>query len=79
MSDAPERRGPSGDDWNLKDLRKSAKDRKLAGICGGLGEYTPIPSWLWRALFIGLIFAGGAGIIAYLVLWLCMPSAEAGQ
>ena len=64
---------------NVRNLKKSATDKKIAGVCGGLGEHTPVPSWLWRALFLFLIFVGGAGIIAYLVLWICMPAAEEGS
>lgn len=62
-------------DWNLKALRKSATDRQLDGICGGLGEHTPVPSWMWRVLFVALCFAGGAGAVAYLIFVLLMPKA----
>lgn len=61
---------------NLQNLRKSFSDKKLAGVCGGFGEYTPMPSWLWRAIFIASVFAGGMGIIVYLILWALMPEAE---
>jgi phage shock protein PspC (stress-responsive transcriptional regulator) len=60
-------------DWNLRELRKSACDKKIAGVCGGFGEYTPIPSWLWRVVFVTSLFAGGMGLIAYVILWVCMP------
>ncbi len=62
-------------DWNLRQLRKSSTDRQLDGICGGLGEYTPLPSWMWRVAFVALCFAGGAGVVAYLILSLLMPKA----
>ncbi len=61
----------------LRDLKKSAIDTKLAGICGGFGEYTPVPSWLWRVIFFVSLFVGGLGLITYLVLWLFMPSSNA--
>lgn len=60
----------------LRDLKKSATDTKLAGICGGFGEYTPVPSWLWRVIFFVSLFVGGLGLITYIVLWLFMPSAK---
>jgi len=63
--------------WNLRDLRRSAKDKKIAGICGGLGEHTPVPSWVWRAAFVTSLFIGGLGLIAYIVLWVSMPPAKA--
>ena len=60
----------------LHDLKKSRKDRQIAGICGGFGEYTPLPSWLWRAFFLASLLLGGLGLVAYIILWICMPSAE---
>lgn len=62
---------------DLKVLRKSSVDRQCDGICGGLGEHTPWPAWLWRALFVLLTFCYGAGLVIYLVLSAFMPSAEA--
>ena len=32
------------DERKLRDLKKSAGDCKLAGVCGGFSEYTPVPS-----------------------------------
>ena len=55
------------------DLRRSQRDSVIAGVCGCLGEYTPMPTWMWRALFILSIFFGGLGVLAYIVLWICMP------
>ncbi|MBN2570358.1 MAG: PspC domain-containing protein [Deltaproteobacteria bacterium] len=62
--------------WDLRALKKSARDKKIAGVCGGFGEYTPIPSWLWRVMFVSSLFLGGIGLIVYIILWICMPSAE---
>lgn len=46
----------------------------LGGVCGGLAEYSGIDPLLWRVGFVALTFAGGSGILLYLVLWLLMPS-----
>lgn len=59
--------------WNLEDLGKSVSDIQVAGVCGGLGAHTPVPSWLWRAGFLLLAFAGGAGLLVYAVLCYFMP------
>jgi phage shock protein PspC (stress-responsive transcriptional regulator) len=61
---------------NFRDLKKSATDSKIAGVCGGFGEYTAMPSWLWRVIFLVSLFLGGLGFITYVVLWICMPAAE---
>ena len=79
MVEEPKDKGTSEVLRNLREMRKSAQDKKIAGICGGFGEYTPLPSWLWRVIFLTSLFVGGVGLIAYIILWICMPSAKTGQ
>jgi phage shock protein PspC (stress-responsive transcriptional regulator) len=62
----------------LRNLRKSKTDKNISGVCGGLGEHTPVPSWIWRALFLVLLFCGGVGLIAYIILAICMPPPAKG-
>lgn len=53
------------------------KDRAMiAGVCSGLGHYFGIDPIIFRILFIASIFAGGAGLIAYIILWLVIPEAK---
>src|SRR5882724_3416746 len=59
----------------VQKLTKSKKDVWIGGVCGGLGEHTPIPSWVWRALFAVMIFGYGVGLAAYIVLWIFVPEA----
>jgi phage shock protein PspC (stress-responsive transcriptional regulator) len=54
-------------------FRRSSSDRWIAGLCGGLGQATGIASWIWRLMFVLLLFAGCAGILVYLLLWLVVP------
>jgi phage shock protein PspC (stress-responsive transcriptional regulator) len=65
------------DERKFRDLKKSVTDTKIAGVCGGFGEYTPLPSWMWRVIFLVSLFIGGLGLISYIILWICMPSADA--
>jgi phage shock protein PspC (stress-responsive transcriptional regulator) len=67
----------AGAAWNLQNLRRSTHDRRIEGVCGGLGEYTPVPAWMWRVAFASLIFASGLGLLAYLLLWIFVPSEQA--
>jgi signal transduction histidine kinase/phage shock protein PspC (stress-responsive transcriptional regulator) len=53
-------------------LRRSASDRVIAGVSGGLGERLEIDPVVIRLAFVVLTFAGGAGVIAYLGLFLMM-------
>ena len=58
----------------MKRLYLSDTDRKIGGICGGLGEYFDRDSTLFRVLFILLtILSFGFAIIAYLAMWLVIP------
>lgn len=54
-------------------LHLSKSDRKIAGVCGGLGEFLNVDPILFRATFVVLAFVGGFGIVLYIALWLVMP------
>ena len=66
-------------EWNLHTLAKSSSDVELTGICGGLGEHTPVPAWIWRVAFIALAFCGGAGLLLYGLLYVFMPDAQSAS
>lgn len=58
----------------MKKLYRSKKDRKLAGVCGGLGEYFGIDPTLIRVGFVLLALPGGLpGVLPYLILWIVIP------
>jgi phage shock protein PspC (stress-responsive transcriptional regulator) len=60
------------DDW-LHNFSKSETDRWIGGVRGGLGEHTPIPSWIWRLLFTLLVLCFGTGFLVYILLWIFVP------
>jgi len=45
----------------------------LGGVCGGLGHYLGIDPVLVRIAALVLVFAGGAGILLYLIGWIAIP------
>ena len=53
-------------------FRRSATDRWLGGVCGGLASATGMEAWLWRIVFT-LMLCTGFGLLAYLVLWIFVP------
>ena len=59
-------------DKNYKELRKSAGNRKICGVCGGIGEYFGIDPTIFRLLFV-LIGCTGTGIVAYIIMAIIMP------
>ncbi len=58
-------------------IYRSRKESLIAGVCGGLGEYFDIDPVIIRLIFVLLIFAGGAGLIGYIIAWIIIPQAPA--
>lgn len=56
----------------INGLRRSATDRWVGGVCGGLATATGMEAWLWRIVFT-LMLCTGFGLLAYLVLWIFVP------
>lgn len=58
-----------------KKLYKSQKDRKLSGVCAGLGEYLGLDATLIRLCWVlGTLFtAGCVGVIGYIVCVAVIP------
>ncbi len=54
-------------------LYRSRKDRMIAGVCGGLGEYFCVDPTLIRLVAVLFIFLGGAAFLVYMILWLLVP------
>lgn len=55
-------------------LYLSDKDRKIAGVCGGLADYFGIDSTIVRVLWaLAVLVSYGTGFILYLVFWLIVP------
>lgn len=56
-----------------KRLCRSQTDKKIAGVCGGVAEYFGRDLTLVRLGWILFTFAGGSGILAYVIAWIIMP------
>ncbi|WP_232299703.1 PspC domain-containing protein [Leucobacter komagatae] len=54
-------------------LTRSATDRLLAGVCGGLAEHLSVPVIAVRITMAVLVLAGGAGVLLYAWLWVTVP------
>ena len=51
------------------------KDKKIFGVCGGLGDYFDIDPTLVRALFLISVIIFGTGVLLYIILAIVMPDA----
>ena len=58
----------------MKKLYRSESDRKIAGICGGLGDYFDVDPVIFRAVFVVLLIGAGSGLLLYLILWFIIPT-----
>jgi len=57
-----------------KKLYRSIKDRKIAGVCGGMAEYFDADPTIVRLLWaLTLIFGILPTIIAYIICWIVIP------
>lgn len=54
-------------------LWRSRKERKIAGVCGGLAEYFQIDPFWMRFTFILFLLLGGSAFLIYVIMWLIIP------
>jgi phage shock protein C len=61
----------------MKRLNRSVTDRKIAGICGGMGEYLDVDPTVVRLVTIILALATGLipMTIGYIIAWFIIPEA----
>jgi len=59
----------------MKKFYRSKSNKVIAGVCGGLAQYTGLDAMLVRIIFILLLL--GTGLfpfgIAYLLIWWLVP------
>lgn len=65
------------DDKNMKQLKRSLQNRKICGVCGGIGEYLNLDPTVVRLIWIVLSIASfGTGLIAYIIAAVVMPESD---
>lgn len=58
-------------------LRRSADERWVAGVCGGIADYTGLDPMIVRLLTVVVVLLGlGSTILVYLAAWLIVPDAR---
>lgn len=57
-------------------MYRDPDNRMIGGVCSGMGAYWHIDPLIVRIIFIALIFAGGIGLIVYLILYIVLPEAK---
>ncbi|MCR3759466.1 PspC domain-containing protein [Clostridium felsineum] len=51
-----------------------SRNKKICGVCGGIGEYLDIDPTIVRILWLILVFVFGTGILAYIICAIVMPN-----
>ena len=61
------------------ELRRSATDVKICGVCGGIAEFFGIDSNLVRLIWVAISLFAGTGILLYIIAAVLMPKANVPQ
>ena len=59
-----------------KQLMRSGRDKKIAGVCAGVAYYFDMDPTIVRVIWGVLAFGYGAGVVAYIILWIIAPEAS---
>jgi phage shock protein C len=59
-------------------LRRSRRDRMIAGVVGGLADYFGIDPSLARIIYVlvSIFSAAFPGIVVYIILWILIPQED---
>ncbi len=61
---------------NGNKLYRSMSEAKVGGVAAGLGNYFKVDPTIFRLIFVvATVFTGGTFALAYLAMWLFMPTA----
>lgn len=62
-----------------KRLFRNENDKIIGGVCGGLAAYFNLDSKVVRIIFLIVALAFGTGLLAYLILWIAVPSSASAE
>ena len=59
-----------------KRLARLPAEKKITGVCAGFARYFDVDVTIVRMIWIALALLHGFGILAYIVAWIVLPSAN---
>jgi len=62
-----------------RQLRRSADDKMLAGVAGGIARYFGVDVTLVRVIIAALALLNGVGVALYIAGWLLIPEDGSDQ
>ena len=63
----------------MKKLYRLEKGKKISGVCSGMADYFDIDINVVRILWALSILLAGCGLLAYLILAICLPEKTEDQ
>ena len=69
----------STDTSTLRRLYRDENNKVLGGVCGGLARYFRTDPVIVRVVFAVVSLAFGTGILAYIILWIAVPSSASTE
>jgi len=73
--DGPETKSTTYSASRTRKLYRDTENGMIGGVLAGLGHYFGIDKVWMRVFMLGLVFAFGTGVLAYIILWIVMPEA----
>jgi phage shock protein PspC (stress-responsive transcriptional regulator) len=64
------------DDTKLKKMFRDPEHKVIAGVASGIAKYFGVDVVVVRVLLVLSMLVGGAGFIAYIILWVVLPEAK---
>ena len=55
------------------------KEKKIFGVCSGLGDYFDIDPTVIRVIFLASVLLFGTGLLLYIILAIVMPDESAAN
>lgn len=62
-----------------KRVYRLRKDRKIGGVCSGLGVYFDVDPTIIRLAWLIAVFCAGGGLFAYLIALIVIPNEPIDQ
>ncbi len=61
----------------MKRLKRSRKNRMIAGVCGGIAEYFDVDPTVVRIVYVlvSILSVAFPGILVYIIMWIIIPEA----
>lgn len=76
---ADQQKATAGTAIKPKRLYRDENDKILGGVCSGLANYFGLDPVLVRIIFLIIGLAFGTGILAYIILWIAVPSSAVNE